>query len=260
MSGSRFRLKPCCRRRLSIILIVLGSLLVMVGIIFFILNLGSSSESTSSQETEEISEDISSVEKEDVSSSEEVVIEDVVIEAESFMGTHTDFKSSSFMIADGSLVEDEDVPSYHTVTMITSEVGVNPKTNEASDNLLVDVSVVPDREFSVAVIVSTDNPEITGTRPDSIQGIQWVLTYSNSEFSKSARMVESNGTITSLDSDHFNIRFAGNETRPDVDFFGPVGTEYYALMIYDDTYFTLILPKYYSNSFTVRRLLLDKSF
>ena len=43
-------------------------------------------------------------------------------------------------------------------------------------------------------------------------------------------------------AEEFNVRFIGHEDTAEVEFFGLPGTLYYAVMIYDETYCTLILP------------------
>ena len=269
MSGRRFKLCPCCRRRLASLLIILGSLLIAAGIIIFLLNTGSSSESEPHEDAEQTTKVSQTVQEETVSSpalvetsepsaSDETGTEEASPSAEPsetvsetvstapkpgyFTGVYSDSEGFTYMIADGTAPQEGDVPSFHTVSAISAEAGVNPKTNEESDNLLVIMSAIPDRDMSVSVLVSVDKPEISGTTPDLIQGLQWTLTYSDGEFKKTARSVTGDGEITQLAAEDFNIRFVGYEDTAEVEFFGPPGTLYFAVMIYDKTYSTLILP------------------
>jgi len=265
MSGRSFKLRPFYRRRIAWLLIIIGSILTVAAIILFLIYTGSSYESEPHDGTEQTvevqeetvsspdrvetpepspSDETGTVETTPSTEHSEAVSEDISTAPDLvyFTGEYLDFKGFTFMMADGTVQQEGEVPTFHTVSAIRSENGVNPKTNEDSDNLLVILSALPDREMSISVLVSVDYPEISGTTPDFIQGLQWILTYSGGEFKKIERSVTGDGKITQLAAEDFNIRFKGNEVTAEVEFFGPLGTQYYAVMIYDETYCTLILP------------------
>lgn len=235
------------RRRLAFILIFIGCFLTATASILFLTKTDSSYDSELYDATEEKEEMVETLEEPDtVASTEETVdVSEKNLtppELDDFTGDHLDSEAYTFMMLDGSLQQEGEVPAFHTVSSISSKVGKNPKTNEDSNNLLVILSALPDREMNIAVLVSVDDAEITGTRPDFIQGVQWILTYSGGVFKKTERLVIGDGPITQLAAEDFNIRFTGNEVTAEVEFFGPLGTQYYAVMIYDETYSTLIRP------------------
>lgn len=257
------------RKRLALILIMIGLILTVAGIILFFTNTDSSYESEPKESTEQTVEESDAVPEETVSSSDPVetsepsssdetvteettpstedsedISENITItpELDYFTGNYSDPEGETFMMGDGTVSQEGEVPTFHTVSLISSMVGINPKTTEDSDNLLVILSALPDREMNIAVLVSIDNPEISGTTPDFIQGLQWTLVYSGGEFNKTERSVKSDGNITQLAAEDFNIRFIGNEITAEIEFYGLPGTLYYAVMIYDETYCTLILP------------------
>jgi len=253
------------RRRLALILIMIGSILTVGGVILFFTTTDSSYESEEYDSTEETIEVSDAVQEETASSSDDVetsepsssdetgteettssedISENISITAELdyFTDDFSDPEGDIFMMADGTVSQEGEVPTFHTVSLISSKIGVNPKTAEDSDNLLVILSALPDREMNIAVLVSADSSEISGTTPDFIQGLQWTLSYSGGEFNKTERLVTGDGKITQLAAEDFNIRFIGNEVTAEIEFFGPPGTIYYAVMIYDETYCTLILP------------------
>jgi len=256
------------RRRLALILIMIGSLLAVVGIILFFTNTDSTYESESYDSTENTGEVSDTVQEENVSpsdndttepsSSDETGTEEttsstehsedtsenisITPELDYFTDEFSDPEGDTFMMADGTVSLEDEVPSFHTVSLISSKIGINPKTTEDSDNLLVILSALPDREMNISVLVSSDGSEISGTTPDFIQGLQWTLSYSGGEFNKTERLVADDGKITQLGAEDFNIRFIGNEVTAEIEFFGPPGTLYYAVLIYDETYCTLIRP------------------
>lgn len=250
MSGQKIKHHPNNRRRLSQLLIIIGSILTVTGMILFFINTGSSYDDTEQTIEEPLAmedEIVSSPEPVEILPSTEISEEDsenipTVPELDVFTGDSSDFEGVTFIMADGTIQQESEGPAFHTVSAISSAVGINPKTNEDSDNLLVILSALPDREMSISVLVSVDQSEISGTNPDLIQGVQWILTYSGGEFKKTERSVTDDGMITQLAAEGFNIRFIGNETNAEIEFFGPLDTQYYAVMIYDETYFTLIRP------------------
>ena len=261
MSGQNIKHRPNNRRRLAQLLIIIGSILTVTGMILFFINTGSSYDDVTEQTVEEpmaVEEETVSLpdlvessfdESETVETlpSTELSEEDsenipTVPELDAFIGESSDFEGVTFIMADGTILQEGEGPAFHTVSAISSAVGINPKTNVDSDNLLVILSALPDREMSISVLVSVDQSEISGTNPDLIQGVQWILTYSGGEFKKTERSVTDDGMITQLAAEDFNIRFVGNEANAEIEFFGPLGTQYYAVMIYDETYFTLIRP------------------
>lgn len=277
MSERPFRLKPCCRRRLAILLMVLGSLLAVLGIILFVLGLGDKSSYESEEMSDEVEQTVEIAEQveeenleesviedsttmentsDEVSSDEksddmEEVSEDVEVVDEStpaeplldyFEGSYMSAEGVTYMIADGTVVQEGEVPAFHNVSLIITEPGINAKTDEVSDNFRAVMTAIPDREFSLSVLVSAEAIEITGTTPDRIQGTQWIFSYSDEAFRKTARTVTAEGVITEIDAEHFNARYIGNEGIAEVEFYGPKGTYYYAIMIYDETYSTLYLP------------------
>lgn len=146
------------------------------------------------------------------------------------------------MLEDGSDQLAGQVPGFHDLTEITAQAGVNPKTNEASDDLRILMAAVPDREMSIAVLVSAEGDVITGNTPDTLTGVQWTLTYAGGEFKKSAQLIDRDGSITPLIAEDFNVKFAGKGDYAEIEFYGPPGTRYYAVLIYDDVYCTVVLP------------------
>lgn len=72
-------------------------------------------------------------------------------------------------------------------------------------------------------------------------GLTLPLTFADDKFTKSAQRVGS-GSIATEQSDHFNARYEGLGDRVEVEFYGPPGTRYYAALLIDGTYCTLILP------------------
>lgn len=269
MLGQSFKIKILYRKRFALILIIIGLLFTVSGIILFQVNNGSSYESEIHDGREESKEESNTMEQETTSSPDSVESSELLpsdeartveklpstedskegtenitlpLELDYFTGEVSNFESYTFMMLDRSVQQEGQVPNFHTVSAISTKVGVNAKTNEDSSNLHIFLSALPDREMSISVLVSEDYPEISGTTPDFIQGLQWILTYSGGEFKKKERLVEGDGKITQLAAENFNIRFIGNEATAEVEFFGPLGTQYYAVMIYDDTYCTLILP------------------
>lgn len=151
-------------------------------------------------------------------------------------------ESVTYLMSGEGLADEASIPAFHQVSIIQAEAGTNPKTNKSADTLMVVMDALPDRYMNVAVVVATDTPQFTGMTPDAIQGIQWTFSYQNGEFYKTARAVSETGEITELDAEHFNIRLIGLEDSAEVEFFGPPGTIYYGILIYDDTYFTWIEP------------------
>lgn len=258
--GLKFKLRPCCRRRLAWLLIVVGMLLTVAGLMLFLLDAVRSSVSNPNGDVDQTVEASWAEEEEtaslpalvepgtvDASASaepSETASENLttVSEPDYFAGINTSSKGTTFMMADGTVLSEGGVPAFHTVSTITAETGVNPKTNAESDNLIVLMTAIPDREMSVSVLVSLDNAEISGTTPDFVKGIQWTLTYAGGEFKKTARSVTGDGKTVQMASDHFNSRYIGKDGVAEVGFFGPPGTHYYAVMIYDETYCTLIRP------------------
>ncbi len=262
MSGQNIKHRSNNHRRLAQLLIIIGSILTVTGVILFFINTGSSYDDGTEQTVEEPvameEETVSLPEPVESSTSDETeTVETLpstelseedseniptVPELHAFTGDSSDFEGVTFIMVDGAIQKEGEGPAFHTVSAISSAVGINPKTNVDSDNLLVILSALPDREMSISVLVSVDMSEISGTNPDLIQGVQWTLTYSGGEFKKTERSVTDDGMITQLAADDFNIRFVGNEANAEIEFFGPPGTQYYAVMIYDETYFTLIQP------------------
>ncbi len=266
MSGRLIKHHYYTPRKVAYLLIILGMLFIAAGTMIFLLNTGSESESELQEDVENTVEVSQTLQDETVSTTEtiesstsseskteetspseetaEVITENPLTEEVpiKFAGVYLDVAGYSFVMADGTTPLERDVPSFHTVSAISAEAGVNPKTNDESDTLLVIMSAIPDREMSISVVVSTDELELTGTNPDDIHGLQWTLTYSDGEFKKTARSVTADGLITQLSAEDFNVRYIGNEDTAEVEFFGLPGTYYYAVMIYDDSYFTLVLP------------------
>jgi hypothetical protein len=261
MSGENIKHRPNNRRRFAQLLIIIGAILTVTGMILFFINTGSSYDDGIEQTIEEPiaveEETVSLPDSVESSSDETETVETLpstelseedsesipkVTELHAFHGGSSDFEGVTFMMADGTIQQEGEGPAFHTVSIISTAVGINPKTTEDSDNLLVILSALPDREMSISVLVSVDQSEISGTNPDLIQGVQWILTYSGGEFKKTERLVTDDGMITQLAAEDFNIRFIGNEANAEIEFFGPLGTKYYAVMIYDEIYFTLIRP------------------
>ncbi len=258
MTGRSLRSDPNSRKRRATLLILLGILLIIIGIVvMFFINADSSSGGKPQEDVEQTTEVSQTMEEEitlssDDESSEqspsegspEAVSEELLGASELgyFIGEEPEPERFTFMISDGTPNQEGNIPAFHTITEISVAAGSNPKTNEESEILLAVMSAVPDREFSVSVLVSAENSEIDGTTPDDIQGIQWTLTYADGEFKKTERSVTGDGLITQLAAEDFNIRFEGKESTAQIEFFGPIGTQYYAVMIYDETYCTLIRP------------------
>lgn len=229
-----FRLKPCCRRRLALLLIALGSLLVLIGCIFFLMNRNISNDTEEMVIEEVVSE---------VLVSEEAIDEIIEVKHPAFFeGSYRTINRMTYMISDGMVAEEDDIPDFHNVSLIIAEPGINPKTEEASDNVRISLRAIPDREFSVTVVVSATTDEILEMKPDSIAGVQWSMSYAEDAFRKTAREVLGDGTIVEKEAEDFNARYIGNEGVAEVEFFGPLGTKYYAIIIHDATYTTLILP------------------
>lgn len=233
------------RKVLGWLLIVFGALLIAVGSMAYLSNgkspwQGVAEEGQSEAATSEVISEVAA---------SEVTSEAVTVEMTrakpvpaSFSGNDLTVKGVTVSMADGVVAKAADVPAFHVLSSISAEPGINPKTNVASDTLRLAMPKAPDREMRIFVLVSREKPEISGKTPDAIEGTQWLLTYAGGQFKKTARMVASDGTVTEVPSDYFNIRFDGNDGIPLIDFFGPPGTLYYAVMIEDGTYFTLILP------------------
>ncbi|MCK8061094.1 MULTISPECIES: hypothetical protein [unclassified Fusibacter] len=246
MPMTRFKRCRSCRRRLALLLIVLGFLVTLAGIVLLVtINTDSTSEADPYDETE-LTVDVMTEAMTEVTAeaTTESTTEALSIPHDPvyFEGANPIPVGITVMKSDGTVLKKGDFPTFHAVSSISAESGMNPETNEASENLLIVMSALPDRYMSVAVIIATDQPEITSAAPDLIEGLQWTLVYSGEGFKKTARSVAATGEITEHVAEGFNIRFVGNEDNAEVEFFGPVGTHYYAVMIYDDTYFTLILP------------------
>jgi len=235
--------EPNSRKRRATLLILLGILLIIIGImVMFFINADSSSVAKPQEDVEQPAEVSQTMEEEITLSSDDVESSEPASELEYFTGVASEPEGFTFMMSDGTAHQEGDIPAFHTVTEISVGAGINPKTNEESEILLAVMSAIPDREFSVSVLVSAENSEIDGTTPDYIQGIQWTLTYAGGEFKKTERSVMGDGVITQLAAEDFNIRFEGKESTAEIEFFGPIGTQYYTVMIYDETYCTLIHP------------------
>lgn len=131
--------------------------------------------------------------------------------------------------------------AFHTVTRITAYGTKNPKTGAPADALRLELAAVPDIKFTVLVLVEAERPPATGT-PENIYGLQWRLAFADGKFTKSAQRVGPGG-ITDEPSDHFNARYEGLKDRAEVEFYGPPGTRYHAVLITDGDYCSLILPK-----------------
>lgn len=172
------------------------------------------------------------------------IVDDPLIEEPElsfFTDTSIDVKGITFLLSDGS--KTEAYPKFHQTSRIRAEVGLNPSTNNKSDILKVNMSDLLDREMSIAVLISSDSNVISGKSADEIQGLQLILTYAEKAFTKSIRFISVDGSITEQDAEAYNIRFTGKESWAEIEFFALPGTLYYAVMIYDHEFFTLILPE-----------------
>lgn len=233
------------RKILGWFLIVFGSLLMAIGSTVYLSNARSELEEVASEVSTEMATSDVSTEMAISEVVSEAVLEESTIKPvpAKFSGESATVKAVTVLMADGTMAKSADVPAFHLISSISAELGINPKTNAASDTLRLVMSKAPDREMTVSVLVSTENPVVAGQSPDAIEGMQWILTYAGGQFKKMARMVAEDGSIAEQSTDSFNIRFDGNDGMPLIDFFGPPETIYYAVMIYDGTYFTLIKPE-----------------
>lgn len=137
-------------------------------------------------------------------------------------------------------VQAPEAPAFHKVNLIKAYETKNPKTGAQADALLLKLPAVPDRKFTVLVLVETGKTLVPGA-PEKLYGLQWKLEYDDGKFAKSAQRVGTGG-VSAEPSDHFNARYEGLGSQAEVEFFGPPGTRYYAALLTDDTYSTLILP------------------
>jgi len=133
-----------------------------------------------------------------------------------------------------------DAPAFHRIARIEARQTENPASGAPSDALLVELPAVPDREFSVIAIVEADKPPSPG-HPDAIDGLHWMMNYRDGQFAKSAARVAS-GTKTGAPADAFNTRYQGFGDRAEVEFYGPPGTRYYAVVITDGEFATFAAP------------------
>jgi len=133
-----------------------------------------------------------------------------------------------------------DAPAFHRVVRVEARRAENPASGAASDALLIALENVPDREFTVIALVETESPPASG-KPADLGGVQWRLSYSGGQFVKSAFRVAS-GTETAVSADAFNARHQGFDDRAEVEFYGPPDTRYYAVLLTDGEYATLIVP------------------
>lgn len=157
-----------------------------------------------------------------------------------FTGTYENPEITSYM-SENTNSPAPGVPAFHKVTRIASYSTDNPNSGAPSDALLLSLAAVPDKEFSIIVLVEADKPPAPGPSKE-LYGMQWQLTYSNGKFLKSAQQVRADG-ITVKPSDHFNTRYQGFVDRAEVEFYGPPGTRYHAILLNSGEYCSFIQPK-----------------
>lgn len=270
MTNTKSGLCISCRRKLSILMVVIGSLLVILGIGLFALQNRPSPDAKITMEEDRTTEPTIS-ETEVMTTSDPAVIEedheeslvensqsvteatppietvtevaDTEIETTYFNGPLEQWTVAHYSLTDNQALIAEEVPDFHGVTTIVAEEGTNLKTGKPSQNLVIHLAAVPDRLFTVAVLVTELQEGTVMESPESVIGEQWLLSYVDGDFIKTARVVSDNGTIEPRDAEAFNLRFAGNEDSPEIIFYGPLETKYYGLMVVDEGYFTLIVPK-----------------
>ena len=133
-----------------------------------------------------------------------------------------------------------DAPGFQRIVRIEARRTENPAGGASSDALLVELASVPDREFSVIAVVEAESPPAPGD-PEEIAGLHWIMNYSGRQFTKSAVRIAS-GTKTDAPADAFNTRYQGFGDRAEVEFYGPPGTRYFAVVITDGEYATFAAP------------------
>lgn len=157
-----------------------------------------------------------------------------------FTGTYENPEIASYS-AENSNLPAEGVPDFHNVIRIMAHGTDNPNTGAPSDALLMTLPAVPDSEFTVTVLVESEKPPMPGL-PKELYGLQWQLAYSDGKFIKSAQYVGADGADVKP-SDHFNTRYQGFGDRAEVEFYGPPGTRYYAILLANGEYYSFIQPK-----------------
>jgi len=156
-----------------------------------------------------------------------------------FAGSYAGPEAFTYRLDDPG-VPAPDAPGFHRVARIQVHRTENPASGASAEALLVELAEVPDREFSVIAVVEAESPPAPGS-PEAIEGLHWVMTYSNGQFEKTASRIAS-GKRSSEPSDSFNTRYQGFGDRAEVEFYGPPGTRYFAVLLADGEFATLVVP------------------
>lgn len=248
-----------CKTFLGLVLIVLGIVMIMIGIILYM-------KDTPQTETVEDNSELISQDNPDVTTTDdlEVTTEETVetptevsetennVEDETTnvempetvlsFDENTSYSAHSFLKMDGKAALSEELPAFHQNLEITSYTGTNPKTELPSHNLKVVLSAIPDRIFSVSVLIKTDSTSFEGYQSEEIPGVHLTLSYEEGGFMKTLYEVNEHYEVNNLDPEAYNIRYEGLETIATIEFFSPLETVYYLVMIEDETFFTRVEP------------------
>lgn len=167
---------------------------------------------------------------------------DSIVETRGFKAENM-YIAYSFFRFDGSVISEENLPVFHRVDEISVNEVSNPKTERPSQALKVVLSGIPDRPFSISVLINTDSEDYEGYQAKEIPGVHLEISYQEGVFSKSLYEIGEDLSVSPLDAETYNIRYEGLETTATIEFFSPLETNYYLVMIEDETFFTRIQPQ-----------------
>lgn len=123
------------------------------------------------------------------------------------------------------------------VRKVTARRSTNPVTGAPSDSLLI-VTTKPLPEAaggsSVRVLVTRPASLVGPSGPDDLVGTQWIIEWTGRAFRKAARERRGRGWVE-VAAGPFNVRVARGRGRGEVEFYGPVGTGYFAALATDGT-------------------------
>lgn len=248
-----------CKKVLGIVIIILGIAMVISGLILYkeeeIVYLeddGATKVNSLENETKNdvLNEDVTNEESnsnnnmDDSSNMSEDTLNDIdaVVENRVFKAENM-YTAYSFFRFDGSLISEEKLPVFHGVDEISVNEVSNPKTERPSQALKVVLSGIPDRPFSISVLIKTNSDEYGGYQAKEVPGIHLEIAYQDGVFTKSLYEIREDLSVVALDGEAYNIRYEGLETIATIEFFSPLETSYYLVMIEDETFFTRIEPK-----------------
>lgn len=118
----------------------------------------------------------------------------------------------------------------------------NAATGEPSDALLISLAAPISAEtgpWSARVIVTRNPPPPSSV--DDWHGTQWIMSATDGQLGKSARMW-SGDAWKEVDASDFNVRYQSSGDRAEVEFYGPVGTVYFGALLSNGESCDVILP------------------